>query len=271
MAACWLGYLPCLIRLHADVPHAGYRADQRAVVRSWHSLRQPGRSAIAAALGLTADFLLLQVAEPKVLGNGEVVWMVHRELLQRYGMPAEWQPSDGPYVPPQQPAPQEQHPVLHHEQQQQQMLQQQDHHQQQQQPDMQQQEPPDVGSESDDEPPRPAREAAAMLLRALPCVQHASASSAALPGTYQSGGRAGRSVRGPQAPPDIMTHTIGVTQSRAERKQRRNFAAEAGETGDFLGDGEDMEEGTPPPRQQPRAPQLPQSLEVCGTRMPCMP
>lgn len=53
-----------------------------------------------------------------------------------------------------------------------------------------------------------------------------------------------------------------MTQSRAERKQRRDFAAEAGETGSLYGD--DMDEDTPPPgSRKPRAPQPPQTLEVC--------
>jgi hypothetical protein len=53
----------------------------------------------------------------------------------------------------------------------------------------------------------------------------------------------------------------GVTQSRAERKQRRNFAAEAGETGGVY--GEDVDEGTPPPGgKQQRPPMPPQTLEV---------
>ena len=53
----------------------------------------------------------------------------------------------------------------------------------------------------------------------------------------------------------------GVTQSRAERKQRRNFAAEAGETGGVY--GEDVDEGTPPPgAKSSRPPMPPQTLEV---------
>ena len=83
-------------------------------------------------------------------------------------------------------------------------------------------------------------------------------------------GSVGRSIEGayraglglpPAGQYSFMPSPTGVTQSRAERKQRRNFAAEAGETGDAFGD--DMDEGTPPPgAKQTRLPLPPQTLEV---------
>ena len=50
----------------------------------------------------------------------------------------------------------------------------------------------------------------------------------------------------------------GTTESRAERNKRRDFAAEAGETGDIF--GEELEDDDVP-RQGRAAP--PRTLEVC--------
>lgn len=168
-----------------------------------------------------------------MLDDGRTLWEADAGLLQRHGLATE-APLAAAATPPQ---PEEQ------------------------------QHPDDEESESDEEPVRPARECA-RLLTTLACYICSLRNCMPLRAKRLCMRSAdANSVAHRSCPP--ACRCTGVTQSRAERKQRRNFAAEAGETGGVY--GEDMDEGTPPPGAKPsRPPMPPQTLEVSllGSRSP---